>query len=94
MVSNRQILAMLDELIQLTTLDESSPQSFKVRAYERARRAVENQVEEVAGLESNQIQSIRGIGKSIAATIAEFSNTGQVRKLEALRSKYPRLSRN
>ena len=89
MVSNRQILAMLDELIQLTTLDESSPQSFKVRAYERARRAVENQVEEVAGLESNEIQSIDGIGKSIAATIAEFSNTGQVRKLEVLRSKYP-----
>ena len=61
MVSNRQILAMLDELIQLTTLDESSPQSFKVRAYERAWRAVENQVEEVARLTDSTVNDVWGV---------------------------------
>ena len=89
MVSNRQVLAMLDELIELATLDEGSPQSFKVRAYERARRSVENQATEVAGLGIKEIQGIGGIGKSIASTIVEFSDTGRVAKLEALRTKYP-----
>ncbi|MCE2527923.1 MAG: PHP domain-containing protein [Actinomycetia bacterium] len=89
MVSNRQVLAMLDELIELATLDEGSPQSFKVRAYERARRSVENQATEVADLGLKEIQGIGGIGKSIASTIVEFSSTGRVSKLEALRTKYP-----
>ena len=93
MVSNRQILAMLDELIELITLDEGSPQSFKVRAYERARRAVESQVRELAGLDAREIQGIAGIGKSIASSIMEFSETGQVGKLEDLRSRYPRAFR-
>lgn len=89
MTSNRQILAMLDELADLTTLDDGSPQSFKVRAYERARRAVENLGQTVAELDPAEIQGISGIGKSIAASIAEFCHTGQVARLEALRSKYP-----
>ena len=89
MVSNRQVLAMLDELVELTTLDDGSPQSFKVRAYERARRAVENLGREVAALGAKEIEGIGGIGRSIAASIVELSETGRVAKLEALRSKYP-----
>lgn len=89
MASNRQILVMLDELIELTTLDEGSPQSFKVRAYERARRAVESQVRELAGLDARDIQGIAGIGKSIASSIREYAETGRVGKLETLRSRYP-----
>ena len=89
MVSNRQILAMLDELIELTTLEDGSPQSFRVRAYERARRSVENLGREVSSLDAAQIQAIGGIGKSIASGLREFSETGKLTKLEALRSKYP-----
>ena len=89
MVSNRQVMAMLGELVELTTLDEGSPQSFKVRAYERARRAVENLGRDVAELEQSEIQGIGGIGKSIAAGISEFCETGRVARLENLRSKYP-----
>lgn len=89
MVSNRQVLAMLGELIELTTLDEGSPQSFKVRAYERAHRVVENLGQEISDLDAGQIQGIRGIGKSIAASLVEFSQTGRLTKLETLRSKYP-----
>ncbi|MDE0232405.1 MAG: DNA polymerase/3'-5' exonuclease PolX [bacterium] len=89
MISNRQVMAMLDELVELTTLDEGSPQSFKVRAYERARRAVENLGHDLSGLDQKEIQGIGGIGKSIAASIAEFCETGRVAKLENLRLKYP-----
>ena len=80
---------MLDELAELTTLDEGSPQSFKVRAYERARRAVENLGREVAAFDAQEIVGIGGIGRSIAASIVEFSESGRVEKLEKLRSRYP-----
>ncbi len=80
---------MLDELAELTTLDEGSPQSFKVRAYERARRAVENLGREVAAFDAQEIVGIGGIGRSIATTIVEFSESGRVEKLEKLRSRYP-----
>ncbi len=89
MVSNRQILEMLGELIELTTLEEGSPQSFRVRAYERARRSVENLDSEIAVLDTREIQQIPGIGKGIAAGLAEFCDTGGLRKLETLRSRYP-----
>ncbi len=93
MVSNRQILEMLDELIELTILDDGSPQSFRVRAYERARRSVENLEGEIATLSIRQIQAIPGIGKGIASMLAEFCETGKLTKLDALRSKYPRAFR-
>jgi len=86
MVSNRQILQMLDELIELTVLDDGSPQSFRVRAYGRALRSVENLGSEIAVMSARQIQEIPGIGKSIASGLVEFCNTGKLRKLEALRT--------
>ena len=41
MASKMDVLAMLDELATLTTLEEASPQSFKVRAYEKAKLAIQ-----------------------------------------------------
>ncbi len=40
-VTTRDVLDMLSELARLTTLEEGSPQAFKVRAYENARAASE-----------------------------------------------------
>ena len=40
MTTTRDVMAMLSELVALTTLEEESPQSFKVRAYENARGAL------------------------------------------------------
>lgn len=89
MVSNRRILEMLDELIELIILEDGSPQSFRVRAYQRARRSVENLDREVAGLDAGQIREIGGIGKSIASGLVEFTRTGKSAKLETLRARYP-----
>ena len=41
MTTTRHVLAMLGELITLSALDEGSPQSFKVRAYEKAKLSLE-----------------------------------------------------
>ncbi|MFV0259735.1 MAG: PHP domain-containing protein [Acidimicrobiales bacterium] len=89
MTTSGDVQAMLDELATLTSLDEESPQSFKVRAYENARRAVEAYPGDVTGLSAGQLAGLDGIGRSTAAKIRELVDTGTVAKLEALRTEYP-----
>ena len=89
MASTRDILDLLDELAQLTTLKEESPQSFKVRAYENAKQAIQADGRDVTQLSATELTKIKGIGKSTAGKIREFMDTGQVEKLETLRAEFP-----
>ncbi len=89
MATNADIAAMLNELVTLTTLEEETSQSFKVRAYEKAKLALEAHGRDVTGLSVNELTAIGGIGKSTASKIREFVETGSVAKLDDLRSKYP-----
>ncbi len=87
--SNRSIAAMLGELAELTTLAEGTPQSFKVRAYENAMRAVDAESGVLADMTAAQLAKLKGIGKSTAAKIREYIDTGSVAKLDALRAEFP-----
>ena len=87
--TNHQVLAMLDELIRLTTLEEESPQSFKVRAYEKAKLAIEAHAEDVTSMTAAQLMKIDGVGKATASKVREFLDTGTVEKLDRLRADYP-----
>jgi len=89
MISNARILGMLAELARLTALDDGSPQSFKVRAYENALHGIEGYPGNVAGLEQKELVAIKGVGGSIATRIREYIDTGSVAKLDELRIKYP-----
>ena len=81
---------MLRELAELTQIDEGSPQSFRVRAYESAAQAIAAEASDLGRLTPQELQGIQGIGKSTAAKIRELLETGTVKKLEALRAKHPR----
>ncbi|MDH4075413.1 MAG: DNA polymerase/3'-5' exonuclease PolX [Acidimicrobiia bacterium] len=89
MTTNADVLAMLAEMATLTRLDEETSQSFKVRAYESARLAVEAQGGDVTRLSQAELQKIKGVGKAIAAKIRELVDTGAVAELEVLRAAYP-----
>jgi len=80
---------MLDDLIRLTILEEESPQSFKVRGYEKARLGIEAHGDDITQLSEAQLTKISGVGKSTASKIREFLETGTVDKLEKLRAEYP-----
>ena len=80
---------MLNELITLTTLEEESSQSFKVRAYEKAKLGLEAFGDDVTQFSASQLTTIDGVGKSTAAKIREFLDTGTVAKLDTLREAYP-----
>lgn len=89
MVTNRDVLEMLYELAALTTLEEGSPQSFKVRAYDNARSAIEGAGVDVTALTKKELTALKGVGGSTADKILEFVAGGKVAKLETLRAKYP-----
>ncbi len=89
MATNRDIQAMLSELITLTTLEEESPQSFKVRAYEKAKLALEAHGGDITALSAAELTRIGGVGKATATKIRELIDTGTVDKIEKLRAKYP-----
>ena len=89
MATTADVLAILDELAALTTLDEESSQSFKVRAYENAKLGIEGHGQDITELSAPELTKIKGIGKSTASKIREYLDTGSVAKLEALRELYP-----
>lgn len=80
---------MLVELAKLTSLDEGSPQAFKVRAYENAVAGIEAHPGEIEGLGKSELTKIKGVGGATADKILELGATGSVDKLERLRSEYP-----
>jgi len=89
MTSTRDVLAMLEELTRLTTLQEESPQSFIVRAYENARLGIEGHGDDITELTAAELTKIKGVGKATASKIREFIETGHVAKLDGLREEYP-----
>jgi DNA polymerase (family 10) len=88
-VNKRDILSLLDELAALTILDEGDPQSFRVRAYENAARAIEGVPGDIAAMSEKDLVALKGIGKSTAGKIRQFVTTGRSDKLESLRKAYP-----
>lgn len=84
-----EIIALLQELAELTTLDEGSPQSFRVRAYENAILGLRGHGDDIAGLSKSALMKISGVGKSTAEKIREYLDTGRIGKLDKLRGKYP-----
>ena len=87
--TNDDVAALLDELARLTKVDEQDPNSFRVRAYEGAARAVESLSTDVADMSASALAKVSGIGKSTAAKIRQYVDEGHIDKLEQLRETYP-----
>jgi DNA polymerase (family 10) len=89
MAGNDSLAALFRELVQLTILDEGSPNSFRARAYENALEAITSHRGELDALSERELKAIGGIGESTAKKIREFYDKGTIAKLESLRLKYP-----
>ncbi|MEF8817995.1 MAG: helix-hairpin-helix domain-containing protein [Haloferacaceae archaeon] len=79
-----------DVLREIAGLLEVEGVEYKPRAYRRAARNVEalsEPVEDVA--ERGELESIEGVGDSIAATITTYLDTGEPAELEELRAAHP-----
>lgn len=89
-VGNDALAAAFRELVQLTILDEGSPNAFRVRAYENALEALASHQGDLGGLSEKELLAIDGIGASTAKKIREFFAGGSIEKLEELRRKFPK----
>lgn len=87
--SNAEIVRVLRELVDLLILAEGSKQAFRVRAYEKAIGAVESLPRDVAELSQTELVTIPGIGKSTAAKIREYVETGSIATVAKLRREFP-----
>ncbi len=86
---NDSLVALFRELVQLTVLDEGSPNAFRARAYENALEAISSYRGDLQALSERELTGMGGIGQSTAKKIREFFERGTIAKLEELRHKYP-----
>lgn len=85
--SNDEVEAALVEYADLLTI--TGGDLFKIRAYERAARAVAGYRGDVGSLDAKSLQKLPGIGRSIAEKIVEFCHTGTIQALEEQRAEIP-----
>ncbi|MDD1674053.1 MAG: DNA polymerase/3'-5' exonuclease PolX [Methanomicrobiales archaeon] len=86
-VRNSEVAAILYEVADLLEIEGVS---FKPRAYRRAAQTIETLPEDVAALYARgELEDMPGIGKSIAAKIAEIIGTGRLSYLETLKKEVP-----
>jgi DNA polymerase (family X) len=84
---NEEVAALLREYAELTVI--TGGDVFRVRNYEKAARSIRGWPEDIAQLDLKALRAIPGVGASIAAKIAEFSQTGAIGALDELRAKIP-----
>jgi DNA polymerase (family 10) len=84
---NEAVAALLREYAELIIIAGGDP--FRVRNYERAAKSVAGYPSDVSGMSDAELQRIPGVGKSIAAKIAEFRDTGSIAALADLRARVP-----
>ena len=89
MAGNDSLVSLFRELVQLTVLDEGSPNAFRARAYENALEAIATHRGDLKPLTERELKGISGIGDSTAKKIREFFEKGTIGKLEELRARYP-----
>ncbi len=84
---NEVVGALLLEYADLLAL--TGGQAFKARAYERAAKAISGHPHDISTLDLKELEEIPNVGKSTAAKVQEFVQTGQIAALEKLRVKLP-----
>jgi DNA polymerase (family 10) len=87
-VTNAYIAKCLYEIAALVEFDGEP--FFKIKAYERAARSVEDSQSPIHTLiDAGELELLPGIGKAIAQKIADINRTGTCKYLEDLRAKFP-----
>lgn len=82
---NDELADLLSELAAL--LRVSKADRFRIRAYERAAAVVRASPIPIRSMDEAEILQLEGIGAAMARLIAEYSQTGQMRMLDELRTK-------
>ncbi len=84
---NDEVEALLQEYADLISI--TGGDAFKVRAYEKAARAIGGHHADVSRLDMKGMQQIPNVGRSIAEKVVEYFRTGNVPAIEEMRARIP-----
>ncbi|WP_030167575.1 DNA polymerase/3'-5' exonuclease PolX [Spirillospora albida] len=85
--ANDEAAALIQELADLLSI--TGGDAFKIRAYEKAARAVAGYPEDIEGLDLAGLRKIPTVGEAIAKKILDYTTTGTIRQVEELRLQIP-----
>jgi DNA polymerase (family X) len=85
--ANEQVGALLQEYAELMSI--TGGDAFKVRAYEKAARAIAGHHADISTLDLAGVKQIPNVGKSIAEKVHEYLQSGTFHQLEELRAEIP-----
>lgn len=87
-MKNREVADIFNGIADLLELKDENV--FKIRAYRRAALNVDSLSEDVAALaKEEKLDTVPGIGKDLAAKIAEIVDTGKCKHYEELKAEVP-----
>lgn len=85
---NAEVARLFERIADLLELSGENP--FRVNSYRQGARAVEGLSEDLAVLvDENRLESVKGIGKSLAQHICEYIEEGRIPLLDQLRERVP-----
>jgi histidinol phosphatase-like PHP family hydrolase len=84
---NEEIAALLREYAELLGL--TGGDQFRMRSYEKAAKAVGGYPDDLGTLPDSALTKVPGVGKSVAAKIAEYRRTGTISAVDELRATVP-----
>jgi histidinol phosphatase-like PHP family hydrolase len=84
---NEDVAALLREYAELLGL--TGGDLFRVRSYEKAAKAVGGYPDDLGALPESALTKVPGVGKSVAAKIAEYRRTGTIKAVDELRATVP-----
>ncbi|MFE0331438.1 DNA polymerase/3'-5' exonuclease PolX [Streptomyces sp. NPDC003753] len=85
--ANEEVEALLQEYADLVAI--TGGDAFKVRAYEKAARAIGGHPADISHLDADGLRDIPNVGRSIAEKVIEYLRTGTVAVVEERRAKIP-----
>ena len=87
-MTNAEIAAVFNDIAEMLKLQKDN--IFKIRAYQKVARAVEELPVAVAQLVAeNRVKEIPGAGEAITKKITELVTTGQLGYYEKLKAEFP-----
>jgi DNA polymerase (family 10) len=84
---NEAVAELFQEFADLLSITGEA--AYKVRAYEKAARAIGGYHEDVRTLDLKGLRKIPNVGEAIAKKILDYQQTGTIRQLEEVRARIP-----
>lgn len=92
-MQNSRIAGLLEEIADMLAIDVNTDRKFEVLAYKKAAQTLESMQEDIGDVYRKggigALMDLPGVGKSIAASIKEYLETGKMSKYSGLKRQYP-----